>query len=375
MDEKQSKELQEEMTRLAEVLWAGRDDDTARLLREGARAMRALREHDELLQRSAESEEPVTAFITALEEIRQKIAKAVKIRSDAPWQMLVPVIEQMSSAIDTSMPGAVVAKSELWAIFQEAGFVDCTLGKLDWTNIVGAARVLTRDVVHWKSECKKALAENTTLSKQLLEKESQLRGYTDSEKLKKCEDKISHLSAHLEASNSEREAVLIAVGAVRDTIVKCSQLVTDALGEKTGDEEKRASTLPGKIRILVSRLEERKKEIAHLNKEIARYRLNDETLATSWKGHVWRVAAALGTPRPVMGVATDPNIDQIMQYINQTVAPMLMLSKRVERIEAQLQEPPTKPKSQETECPKCGWRYAAGAAFCPHCGVEPEPNS
>ena len=96
MDEKQSKELQEEMTRLAEVLWAGRDDDTARLLREGARAVRALREHDELLQRSAESEEPVTAFIMALEEIRQKIAKAVKIRSDAPWQMLVPVIEQMS---------------------------------------------------------------------------------------------------------------------------------------------------------------------------------------------------------------------------------------------------------------------------------------
>jgi len=354
MDEKESKRLQAEAIRLAEVLWAGRDDDTSRLLREGARAMR---ERDELLRcpfithcqqpksESANEERALADFTGALEEVRQKIAKAIGMPSGVPWETLIPGVELLASRC-----------AELEAQTRnQATEVDVTV--LQYEEV-------EQERDHWKKAHETAAEENEITARQLQEYAS---------KVTALEEQLTTASGRVARSESERESILMALKTVRDIIVESDRLLIEALGVEPTKDAEYASDLLDNVRALIARLgDERetwetergalKAEIARLNKDVAGYRQGDETLASSWKGHVWRLAAALGVPRPVMGRATDPSVDQIMQYINQNVLPMVEVSKRVDAIAQRL--------SPKITCKHCGAKYPVGVEFCPSCGKE-----
>jgi len=369
MNEKESKRLQEEALRLAEVLWAGRDDDTARLLREGVRAMRERDEllrcpfithcqhqeqgegamdlrkrHDDLDRRATEAtaaeERALADFTGAIEEVRGKLCRAAGMPSDTTWELLVPTVEALRTNLDRT-------SAEL----------DCAVRQVEDAE---------QGLDHAREARELASAAQDRIAEQGQELD-QLRG-------------------SLARANEEREAMLMALKTVRDVIVAADARITGALGEEPTKDAEYASDLTKNVERLIGCMEENahdhREELAALQKEVAVFKESDKTQAAEWKRHVWNIAAALNVPRVAMGRVEEPNVDQIVKFVNQNVLPTFQLAQRVSEIEGQLrgQEATTPPgtspaaelleKAPQVECEKCGAKRIAGIQFCPSCGKE-----
>ena len=382
MDEKESKRLQEEAIRLAEVLWAGRDDDTSRLLREGVRAMRerdALKRcpfiahcqvgcqtskegtmdlrkrHDDLdaraTQATAAEERALADFTGALEEVRQKIAKAARVAGNPSWETLVPAVENLATRCAHLEAQTQAQSTE----------VDVTV--LQYEEV-------EQERDHWKKAHETAAEENMISARQLQEY---------AEKVAALEAQLQATSGSLSRANEERESILMALKTVRDVIVEADALIVEALGGEPTKDAEYASDLLDNVRDLLARHRE---QFAALQKEVAVFKESDKTQAAEWKRHVWNIAAALNVPRVAMGRAEEPNVDQIVKFINQNVLPTFQLAQRVSEIEGQLRDqeattpPGTNPaaellrKATQVECEKCGAKRIEGVEFCPSCGKD-----
>jgi len=245
----------------------------------------------------------------------------------------------------------------------------------DWTNIVGATRVMARDIEHWKMQHEKASIDNKAASKLLLEKESAIRG----------------LEAERAKAKSEHESIMMALKVVRDIIIKVDKRIQEALGREPTQNAEYASDLEDSVGMLLNEYKTDKEAwdtergalkavIKRMNEEVATHRSADESLASEWKRHFWNLAALLDTPRSLMGQATLPNVDQITKYVTQTINPLRKLAERVEKVEKRL-GPTAKELVEEREnmdpyrlpsgawvC--CGKQLPAEAQFCPDCAKE-----
>jgi hypothetical protein len=261
----------------------------------------------------------------------------------------------------------------------------------DWTNIVGAVGVLTRDVEHWKKAHEKAAADNTIVSKQLAERESALRG---------LEAEVGGLKKAYE----DRDSMLMALKVVRDVIVAADTLIQKAFGhEPTQDAEYASDLLPAVKRLIRERAEfkeglEKEKEshlhdIQGFNEQIRIFQEGDETEAGTWKLHYISLCQEIGIPRSVYGDVRAPKVDEIVRYMGQVYTPLKKLCERVEAVEKRL--PATawenaamaekgRQMAQELKQDKAGdpYRLESGdwvccgktlprdAQFCPDCAKE-----
>jgi hypothetical protein len=409
-DAKASRKLQEEVERLAATLWAGRDDHTAGLLREGIRAMQ---ERDKL-RLKADLYDEVTHYLTrcgygypsAVENMptaTQMAEHALNHRS-----AIQGFEEAALSHLGVSEEWQVnIRNGQMDAFFEAFEGADMDLRKrhsdLDRraTETTAAEQRALTDFTGALEEVRRKLCLATGMPSDAtwellvpaVEAMSEGHQLAQSAQARIAEQgqQIDQLAGSLKRANEERESILMALKTVRDVIVESDALIMEALGgEPTGNAEY-ASDLLDNVRDLIARRKDEqetwgtergslKAEIARLAKEVGEYRESGKARVAEWKRHVWNIAAALGVPRVAMGQVDEPNVDQIVKFINQNVLPMVQVARRVDAIEQRLQEqePATHEcstaevlsKAPQITCAKCGAKRIEGVEFCPSCGQD-----
>lgn len=244
----------------------------------------------------------------------------------------------------------------------------------------------------------RALADFTTAIDQVRGKLARALGMNPESPWEVITPKVESLMPDMEAvqgkaarAESERESVLMALKVVRDVIVEADKVACEAVGHDPTPEAEYASDLVESVRRLAHEHRETAKGretertafeeiIAELREEVRVLHKGDEGVAAEWKAHVWRLAAMLDVPRPLMGQPENPNVDQIVRHIGKVVGPLLKLQERIEVVEKHLQsqvaESPDPDPAVETligaevTICTCGTRFPTGVIFCPNCGKD-----
>ena len=436
MDEKirESQRFQEEAKKLADVLWAGRDDSTAKLLREGVKAMI---ERDYLLVKSTRECPECGGLDSMLARCfrcgatygGEDMSKAEpeplveltvngphgKSSFQVPREALEgsPVMEEMRRHDDVLAAKAKRATAtEEKALADFTGALEEVRGKLctatqtpsdtPWEKLVPAVEAMN----HLVSEVSYARDEmvakyNRELEARVVACDERDRATDQAKTLLKDRDEaqeaVRHLQAEVEDANDERDSQILAMRVLAGQITEADKVIRTIMGAPAlGGDPEYASDFVEQARVVQTWVNDRSEAygkqrddweategklravIENLEDDMRDIRQGDAGQAAEWKQTFWTLAARLGVPREMMGQTKSPNADGVMKYIDRVVLPALQVEQRVKavetHIESQQAEAPEAgskpPKGTHGACEHCGVMRPLDAAFCPSCAKE-----
>jgi len=421
MDEKlkESKQLQGEAKRLADVLWAGRDDDTARLLREGVKAMA---ERDYLLVKSTRTCPECGGLDSMLarcfrcgttyggknmcKAAEPEPAVELKIRSphgettfEVPRDALGPDLSEQLREREAMLAekARAATSAEEKALADFTGALEEVRGKLclavrvpedtPWERLVPAVEAMNHLIAEVSDARDEVVVQRNEAANQL---DRAIHERDEAQKV------VQALQEQVEEAIGERNAQIIAMRVLADQITEADKVLRSIMGAPAlGGDPQYASDFVEQARVVKTWVEDRsvaygeqrkswedtegklRATIENLEDDLQDIRQGDAGQAFEWKQSFWTLAARLGVPREMMGQPKSPNVDGVMKYVDHAVLPLLQVEKRLEAVEKQLQEqeaeahaPKSLIKGREVECLHCGSVYPDGVQFCPHCGKD-----